>query len=174
LARSPGGGPGLLPPAGRHGPRPPLLVLAPATPRLISLADSRQGLGSYPPLIFKMNASEFALLTGRSDSPAELFDHIPGGAAELAKRNGHPVFITLAERGIIGAAPGVKAVHVPALPVRGPIDIVGAGDTVTASTAFTLPAVCGSVPLKSNSSESPALVTVTWIRWRDPSLSVSG
>ena len=117
-----------------------IAALVHAHPRLIILADSRHGLGSYPPLIFKMNASEFALLTDRSESPAELFDHIPGGATELAQRNGHPVFITLAERGIIGAAPGVRAVHVPALPVRGPIDIVGAGDTVTAMLTLALAA----------------------------------
>ncbi len=108
--------------------------------RLIIMADSRHGLTPYPPLVFKMNAAEFALLTGRSDSPAELFDHIPGGAAALAERNGHPVFITLAERGIIGAAPGQKAIHVRALPVRGPIDIVGAGDTVTATLTLALAA----------------------------------
>jgi bifunctional ADP-heptose synthase (sugar kinase/adenylyltransferase) len=31
-------------------------------------------------------------------------------------------------------------VHVPALPVRGPIDIVGAGDTVTATLTLALAA----------------------------------
>jgi rfaE bifunctional protein kinase chain/domain len=113
-------------------------AIARAQPNLVIVADSRHGLTQYPPLIFKMNASEFALLTGRSDSPTELFDHIPGGATELAQKNGRPVFITLAERGMFGAAPGVRAVHVPALPVRGPIDIVGAGDSVTAMLALAL------------------------------------
>jgi rfaE bifunctional protein kinase chain/domain len=115
-------------------------AIARAHPPLVIMADSRHGLTTYPPLCFKMNAAEFALLTGRSDSPAELFDHIPGGATELAQRNGRPVFITLAERGMIGAAPGGRAVHVPALPVHGPIDIVGAGDTVTAMLTLALTA----------------------------------
>ena len=41
--------------------------------------------------------------------------------------------MTLAERGIIGALPSGEVAQVPALPLRGPIDIVGAGDSVTAN-----------------------------------------
>lgn len=110
-----------------------------AHPHLIVMADSRHGLGNFPPLVFKMNAAEFALLTGRPVATADL----PGllsGAADLARRNGRAVFITLAEQGIIGALPGETPVHVPALPVRGPIDIVGAGDTVTAALTLALAA----------------------------------
>jgi bifunctional ADP-heptose synthase (sugar kinase/adenylyltransferase) len=43
------------------------------------------------------------------------------------------VFVTLAERGIIGALASGQTRHVPAHPVHGPIDIVGAGDAVTAN-----------------------------------------
>ena len=39
-------------------------------------------------------------------------------------------------------------------------------DTVTASTALTLPRACGSVPVKSKVISSPAIVTVTTIRRR--------
>jgi bifunctional ADP-heptose synthase (sugar kinase/adenylyltransferase) len=46
----------------------------------------------------------------------------------------------LAEEGIIGAAPDGALEHLPALPVRGPIDIVGAGDCVTANLAVALAA----------------------------------
>ena len=53
---------------------------------------------------------------------------------------GQPVFVTLAERGIVGALPGRRPEHVPAHPVRGPIDIVGAGDAVTANLAAALAA----------------------------------
>ncbi len=109
-------------------------------PQLVIMADSRHGLGPFPPLIFKMNAAEFALLTGRPANTCHLIDDIAAGAAALAERNQRAVFITLAERGIIGAAPGVAAVHAPALPVRGSIDIVGAGDTVTATLTLALAA----------------------------------
>jgi bifunctional ADP-heptose synthase (sugar kinase/adenylyltransferase) len=46
---------------------------------------------------------------------------------------GQPVFITMAERGIVGALPGGEVEHVAAFPVRGAIDVVGAGDAVTAN-----------------------------------------
>jgi bifunctional ADP-heptose synthase (sugar kinase/adenylyltransferase) len=48
--------------------------------------------------------------------------------------------VTLAERGIVGAAADGNVEHVDALPLRGPIDIVGAGDTVTANLAAALSA----------------------------------
>ena len=109
-----------------------------AHPRLFVVADSRHGLGRFPPLIFKMNAAEFAVLNGgRADAA---LPELKAGAERLATASKRPVFITLAERGIVGAAPGVPAVHVPALPVRGGIDIVGAGDSVTAALTLALAA----------------------------------
>src|SRR5207245_1647799 len=61
-------------------------------------------------------------------------------AGALAKHQGQPVFVTLAERGILAASPKGEIEHVPALPVRGEIDIVGAGDAVTASLTSALAA----------------------------------
>jgi bifunctional ADP-heptose synthase (sugar kinase/adenylyltransferase) len=46
----------------------------------------------------------------------------------------------MAEQGIVGAQPGRGPEHVPAFPVQGPIDIVGAGDAVTANLAAALAA----------------------------------
>jgi len=46
----------------------------------------------------------------------------------------------LSERGILGVSPDGGVEHVPALPVRGPIDIVGAGDAVSANLAAALAA----------------------------------
>ncbi|MFI5356259.1 MAG: bifunctional heptose 7-phosphate kinase/heptose 1-phosphate adenyltransferase [Opitutales bacterium] len=111
-----------------------------AHPRLPVVADSRHDLGKFPPLIFKMNAAEFAALTGRPTGQCHLLSDIAEGAAALATRNGQAVFVTLAGEGIVGAAPGEPAVHVPARPLRGPIDIVGAGDTVTATLCLALAA----------------------------------
>ncbi len=48
--------------------------------------------------------------------------------------------MTLSERGLLAADPAGAVEHVPALPVRGPIDIVGAGDAVTANLAAALAA----------------------------------
>jgi rfaE bifunctional protein kinase chain/domain len=102
------------------------------------IADSRRGLHGYPPCIFKMNAAELAALTSQpaSSSIAE----IRSAAQELAQRNARTVFVTMAERGLIGATPAGETEHVPSLPLRGPIDVVGAGDSVTANLTAALAA----------------------------------
>lgn len=104
-------------------------------PDLLVLADSRRGVQHFPPLGFKMNAAELAKLSG---SATESLEAVRTQAAELAKTNGQPVFVTLAEQGIVGAAPGRTAEHIPSYPVRGPIDIVGAGDATMANLTAAL------------------------------------
>jgi rfaE bifunctional protein kinase chain/domain len=112
-----------------------------AKPRLLVVADSRRGLRGFPPLIFKMNARELGAFvkSKRRLSPAQ----IRTVAAAVAEKNGQPVFVTLAQRGILGALPTGEIEHAPALPVRGPIDIVGAGDSVTANLTTALAAGAG-------------------------------
>jgi rfaE bifunctional protein kinase chain/domain len=105
-------------------------------PALPIVADSRRGLSSFPPVTFKMNAKELSVLCGNSGplDPTQAMAH----AAKLARANQRPVFVTLAEQGIAGADADGHAEHVPALPLRGPIDIVGAGDAVTANLTAAL------------------------------------
>jgi bifunctional ADP-heptose synthase (sugar kinase/adenylyltransferase) len=110
-------------------------------PGLLVIADSRRGLGGFPPLTFKMNARELAVLT--CSAPTGNPDDIKRAALALARQQGRPVFVTLAEQGIVGAAPNGTVEHVPALPLRGEIDIVGAGDAVTANLACALAAGAG-------------------------------
>jgi rfaE bifunctional protein kinase chain/domain len=107
-------------------------------PDLVILADSRRGLRGFPPVTFKMNALELARLTG--DKQGLSLEQIKDAASSLARRNGRDVFVTLSERGILGAAAKGQVEHIPALPVRGEIDIVGAGDAVTANLASALAA----------------------------------
>jgi rfaE bifunctional protein kinase chain/domain len=107
-------------------------------PKLPIVGDSRRGLRGWPPIIFKMNAAELSALTGLP-ADAEV-RQISEAAVALAKRNGSEVFITLSERGILGAAPSGDVEHVPCHPLRGPIDIVGAGDAVTANLTAALAA----------------------------------
>lgn len=116
---------------------PVLAAIARSTGNVPVIADSRRGLRGYPPLIFKMNAAELASLTG---SPAGSVEQVRAVAATLAQDNARPVFITMAERGIVGALPDGAVEHVVALPLRGPIDVVGAGDSVTANLTTALAA----------------------------------
>ena len=118
-----------------------------AQPTLTVIADSRHGLTDFPPFIYKMNAAEFSVLTRRSAPENPSPDTIRASATDLAKHNRHPVFITMAEQGMIGATPDGESAHVPTRPLRGPIDIVGAGDTVTATLSLAIAA--NAKPLES-------------------------
>lgn len=114
-------------------------------PEVIVLADSRRGLGDFPKFGFKMNAAELVRIgsasqaTDSNGAPPELAA-LREAAALLAQANDKPVFITLAERGIIGALGDGATEHVAAHPIRGPIDVVGAGDSVTANLSAALAA----------------------------------
>ncbi len=109
-----------------------------AKPELLVLADSRRGLRGFPPVVFKMNAAELSALTG---APGEVSpDQVEAAAVALAKKNGRNVFITLAARGTLGASADGQVEYVPALPVRGEIDVVGAGDAVSANLTVALAA----------------------------------
>lgn len=110
-------------------------------PDLLVVADSRRGLRGFPPAVFKMNAAELGRLTGARRRLK--LGEIRRAAAALAEKNHQPVFVTLAEQGILAASPTGEVIVAPALPVRGPIDIVGAGDAVTANLTAALAAGAG-------------------------------
>lgn len=108
---------------------------------LLIIADSRRGLSGFPPLCYKMNRAELARLQGLGE--AESVAAVGEQAAALARRNQHPVVVTLAEQGMVGASREGTIEQVAALPLRGPIDVVGAGDAVTANLAAALTAGAG-------------------------------
>ena len=115
-----------------------LRAIAQARPSLLILADGRRGLREFPPVVFKMNAAELAALKASETEPGP--GQIEETARALACRNGHPVFVTLAARGILAASPDGQVHCLPALPLRGRIDIVGAGDAVSANLTAALAA----------------------------------
>ena len=95
------------------------------------IGDSRRGLKNWPHIIYKMNADELARLT--EDEPKT-------AATKLAQYSGQQVFVSMAKNGVLCATPDGTVTHSPALPVRGEIDIVGAGDAVTANLAAAIAA----------------------------------
>ena len=92
------------------------------------LADSRERVGDFRRVAVKPNERECG-----------------GGAAELARRVGGPVFCTRGELGIdFAPAGGGPVVRVPAYPVEGPVDVCGAGDSCSAGiVAATLAGLSG-------------------------------
>jgi bifunctional ADP-heptose synthase (sugar kinase/adenylyltransferase) len=95
--------------------------LADGTPNKFVLADSRENIFHFRNVSVKPNQREAAAY--------------PGGAAAFARENGKHVFQTLGEQGIDLFGPDGRQAHVPAYPVIGPTDIVGAGDSTSAGIA---------------------------------------
>jgi bifunctional ADP-heptose synthase (sugar kinase/adenylyltransferase) len=85
-----------------------------------------------------MNARELAALVGASAEPT--LGEVKASAAELAHKNRRDIFISLAAEGILGATAQGEVRHIAALPVRGEIDVVGAGDAVSANLISALTA----------------------------------
>ncbi len=110
--------------------------LSASRPDLLILADSRRGVKGWPALTFKMNVHELAAMTGES----RLLKRQEVGpiALEVARHTGRRVFVTLAEQGMVGASPAGEIEQVDSFPLRGPIDVVGAGDAVTANLTLAL------------------------------------
>jgi len=106
-------------------------------PGKVFAADSRQRIGLFQHVIIKPNRRE-AILAARPDWKGEFtLEMARECGAELFRRNQKPVFLTAGSQGILlFTAKGYQ--HVPAVPVEGEIDIVGAGDSVMAGVVSAL------------------------------------
>ncbi len=101
------------------------------------LADSRERIGQFEGVCLKPNVREAERATGL---PAER------AAAELARRCGRAIFCTRGERGILLLEGGAQT-EVPAYPVAGPTDPVGAGDSTSAGIICAL--ASGATPAQA-------------------------
>jgi sugar/nucleoside kinase (ribokinase family) len=116
----------------------------PAEARLLTLLDQAvqqadgvivRRLGDFAFGVLKGNRSEAVAAAGlNAGDPAA----VEKAAELLARRTGRAVFITQAEQGVLFKPPAGPCERAPAIPVPGPIDIVGAGDSVTASLTASL------------------------------------
>jgi rfaE bifunctional protein kinase chain/domain len=111
-------------------------VIQKERPDLLILADSRHGLQGYPAVALKMNRAELSRFARRT----RLFplNAIGPAASALARAKGNYCFVTLEKKGMVGASGDGVVECLPAWPVRGEIDVVGAGDCVTANLATAL------------------------------------
>lgn len=120
-----------------------LSQLSQAHPQKTIMVDSRHFAGDYQTLSLKLNLREaLAAAAKLTSSASEHHQGDPISAAASAAEifwNAHqkPVFITLGEHGIAGMAEG-SFFHIPGYQTTGPIDIVGAGDSVLAGIGLTL------------------------------------
>lgn len=111
--------------------------LAQRCPEVVFAADSRARIGLFRHVVVKPNERE-ATLAVRPDWVEEISLEVArecGG--ELFRRNRKPVFLTVGSEGILLFTER-GGEHVPAVPVTGEIDPVGAGDSVMAGIVSAL------------------------------------
>jgi len=101
-----------------------LAELAARDPDRFVLADSRERIREFRNVCVKPNEREAAAF--------------PGGPAAFAAALGRHVFQTRGEAGIELYEPDGSRAQVPAYPVTGPTDIVGAGDSTSAGIACAI------------------------------------
>ncbi len=128
--------------------RAELCKLAAEHPSVPVAVDSRARIGEYRHVILKPNRREAC----RAIWPNADLEHLERKKAQAAaqglmERNGGPVFMTAGEEGIWLFEPGCDPQHVPAVPVEGEIDIVGAGDSTMAGVLSSL--CCGVFPIQA-------------------------
>jgi bifunctional ADP-heptose synthase (sugar kinase/adenylyltransferase) len=107
--------------------------LARQAPGKLVYIDSRRYLGHFAAGVLKGNRSEVLTAAGKG-ADADLSNSL----VELARKTGRPAYCTMGELGILVARPGQEPILVPACPVSGPIDIVGAGDAATSGIVAAL------------------------------------
>jgi len=106
-----------------------LSELARANSAAIVLADSRERIGEFRGVMLKPNFHEAKRATGLSELAA--------AGRELRRRTQRPVIVTHGDRGMyLFELDG--ELHIPAIPVAGPIDVVGAGDSAMAGLVAAL------------------------------------
>jgi len=125
--------------------RQKLKTLAEQNPQKLIFIDSRQRLGDFDFGVLKGNRAELAS-TCDIDATAAL-QAFRTKTVALASRTGRPVYCTLGEQGTLVATPEGKTELAAAIHVRGPIDIVGAGDSATSGIVTAL--LSGASPLEA-------------------------
>ncbi|MEW6752619.1 MAG: PfkB family carbohydrate kinase [Candidatus Latescibacterota bacterium] len=122
-----------------------LLELARQDPHRPVLGDSRERIHLFRHVLVKPNRAEAARALG-GQRPARTPTAAGRHALALARCTGRPVFLTLGEQGILVADRGALD-HVPGVPVTGPVDPVGAGDS--ASAAIVAAMAAGAAPAEA-------------------------
>lgn len=122
-----------------------LAELSEAHPEKLIFVDSRSHIGRFRRGVLKPNLHECLRAVGRepSDDPQLGRD----AAGELSRQNGQQLYCTMGADGILIVDPKAEPIHVPAYPVTGPIDIVGAGDSTTSGIVASL--LSGATPTEA-------------------------
>lgn len=117
--------------------RDEIMALARRHRDTVFAADSRERIGLFRDVVIKPNRREAVRAVYPDRAPDADEALLEECGTELSRRTGRPLFLTVGAAGILVFDSGTQ-VHVPAVPVSGPIDIVGAGDSVMAGLVSAL------------------------------------
>ena len=120
----------------------------------IFFADSRTRIGDFKNVILKPNRTEAleAIAPNHTGDVDQAF--LEQCAQSFSQQTGKPAFVTLDADGIL-ATDGNTHTHIPGIKVPPPIDIVGAGDSVSAAVVSAL---CAGTTL-ANAAQLGVLVS---------------
>ncbi|OPZ28248.1 MAG: Bifunctional protein HldE [Lentisphaerae bacterium ADurb.BinA184] len=137
-------------PQGIHSPRlqAGLGALIREFPRTRFIVDSRHCTDAYAGALLKLNEHEAARLCnlGREHSPLLVREDALAAADQLFERHGRPVILTRGRRGLLVRDTDGMC-EIAGLQTLGPIDTVGAGDSVLAGLGLGLAA--GATPVEA-------------------------
>lgn len=114
-----------------------LARLAEEYPEKAFLADSRGDISRFRNLIVKPNNHEACRVAGIEYSDEPIREQSAQAGEMLYERNRRPVYVTMGADGMM-LFDEAGARHLPGVQVEGEVDIVGAGDSVTAGIVSAL------------------------------------
>ncbi|MGQ9525723.1 MAG: bifunctional heptose 7-phosphate kinase/heptose 1-phosphate adenyltransferase [Armatimonadota bacterium] len=159
--------------------RTKIAELAERNADVVFFADSRVRIGEFRGVMIKPNRLEAVNAVHPGWQGDVTFEQARQAGQTLYDRNRRPVFVTLSEDGLLVFGPKGDR-HIPAVPVRGEIDPVGAGDSCTAGIVSSLCAgaslyeagamgnLVASVTVQklgTTGTASPQEVLAVWRRW---------
>lgn len=128
------------------GVREALIELAGEHPAKSFIVDSRERIGAYRQIMLKPNDREAVhAVQPEHKGDIGLAQAREAGLA-LSQRSGRAVFVTVGASGTL-VCDGAAWQRVPAVRVKGPLDIVGAGDSTLAGIISAL--CCGASPTEA-------------------------
>lgn len=126
-------------------------------PNVVFFADSRVRIGEFRNVMIKPNRFEAANAVGAGVQGDISIDQARNFGEALARQNKKPVFVTLSENGLLLCTESGTE-HIPAVPITGEIDPVGAGDSCTAGIVSAL---CAGASLKEAAVMGNLVASVT-------------
>jgi rfaE bifunctional protein kinase chain/domain len=137
--------------------RDTLAELAVQYPDVVMVADSRLRIGEYRHVLLKPNDREAMRAIDPTHGGSVSPERAAAAGLALEARGRRPAFVTVGDQGTLLCADG-RVQHIPAVPVIGEIDIVGAGDSTMAGIVSAL---CGGATLAEAALVGNLVASVT-------------